>query len=128
MQHRNKSIHDFRHLCSELVSIFYTSGDQPGTTVSANLEEIGQNSAQVLSDAPIRAGARVWIACEMHHLRGRVKSCTFRQLLGYFIEVALDPESCWSPLWFTPKHLLPVFGRAVQMPSKCLYLRSASGS
>src|SRR5579859_6463078 len=100
MLHRNKSIRELRHLCSELVSIMYTSGDKPGVAVNANLEEIGQSSAQVLADAPIKAGARVWITCEMHQLTGRVKSCTFRRMLGYFIEVALDPDSCWSPVWF----------------------------
>jgi len=106
----------------------YTSGDKPGVAVNANLEEIGQSSAQVLADAPIKAGARVWITCEMHQLTGRVKSCTFRRMLGYFIEVALDPDSCWSPVWFTPKHLLRVFGRITESPSKGLYLRNASGS
>ena len=96
--------------------------------VTGNLEEIGQSSAQVLADAPIRAGVKVWIACEMHQLKGRVLSCAFRQTLGYLIEVALDPDSCWSPLWFTPKHLLQVFGGVPHASSRCLHLRNASGS
>ena len=110
------------------MSIVYAAGDHPGITLSANLEEIGQSSAQVLADAPIRAGVRVSIACEMHQLKGKVKSCTFRRMLGYFIEVSLDSDSCWSPLWFTPKHLLRAFDRLSPSPTKCLYLRNASGS
>jgi hypothetical protein len=128
MLQRNKPFPTSRHLCSEMVSILCTSGAEPGAPIPANLEEIGQSSAQVLADSPIRAGVRVWITCEMHQLKGRVKSCTFRRMLGYFIEVALDPDSCWSPMWFTPKHLLRVFGRIADKPSKYLYLRNASGS
>lgn len=128
MLHRHNRIHELRHLCSELVSIVCTSGDQPGVMVTANLEEIGQSSAQVLADSPIRTGVRVWIACEMHQLKGRVKSCTFLQRLGYSIEVVLDPDSCWSPMWFTPKHLLQIFGRIAPAPPKYLHLRKASGT
>jgi hypothetical protein len=108
MQHRSQ----FRHLCSELVSIIYSPGvSKPEKSISANLEEIGETSALVLSDAPLQRGFKVWINCEMHHLRGRVKSCTLHRQLGYFVEIALDPESSWSPAFFTPKHLLQVFRR-----------------
>ena len=108
MQHPTQ----FRHLCSELVSILYAPAvSRPGRIISGNLEEIGESSALVLSDAPIQRGFKVWINCEMHHLKGRVKSCKFHRQLGYFVEVALDPDSCWSPAWFTPKHLLQVFRR-----------------
>lgn len=118
-------MHESRHLCSELVSIIYTSGNKLGMALAANLEEIGQSSAQVLADAPIRVGSKIWISCEMNQLKGRVKSCTFRRLMGYFIEVGLDPESCWSPVWFTPKHLLQVFGRIAPTESKRFYLKNA---
>jgi hypothetical protein len=106
MQHR----HQFRHLCSELVTIDYKSrGTEPSRTLSGNLEEIGESSALVLSDVPLQRGFKVWIKCEMYHLQGRVKSCSHDDILGYFVEVALDPLSSWSPAWFTPKHLLQVF-------------------
>lgn len=126
-QRKTNPVHS-RLLCSELVSIFCASGDKPATAVAANLEEIGQSSAQVLADAPIRTGVHVWIACEMHQLKGSVRSCTFRRALGYLIEVALDADSFWSPVWFTPKHLLQVFGRMAPQPPKGFYLRNASGS
>ena len=98
-----------RHLCSELVSIACTCGDGFYRAVSANLEEIGERSALLLADAPIRSSLKVLIACEAYHLRGIVKSCTFENPLGFFVEVLLDPDSCWSPIWFTPRHLLQAF-------------------
>ncbi|HUA82858.1 MAG TPA: hypothetical protein VMB85_03300 [Bryobacteraceae bacterium] len=97
-----------RHLCSELVSILYGCGQ----LISGNLEEIGECSALVLVDSPIRNRSQISIACEKHHLRGVVKSCTFTDVLGYLVEVTLNVDSCWSPRWFTPKHLLHLTGRA----------------
>jgi hypothetical protein len=99
---------DSRHLCSELVAILCGCG----RSVSGNLEEIGETSAMVLTEAPIRRGSQIRIACDSHNLRGTVRSCTFTDLLGYLIEVALEADSCWSPRWFVPKHLMPFFRRA----------------
>jgi len=100
---------EWRHLCSELVSIACAAGDGLFRAVSANLEEIGERSALLLADAPIRSSLKVLITCEAYHLRGVVKSCTFQGPLGFFVEVVLDPDSLWSPVWFTPKHLLRAF-------------------
>lgn len=103
-----------RHLCSELVSILCGRGP----LMSGNLEEIGEGSALVLVDAPIRCRSQISIACDKHNLRGVVKSCTFTDLLGYLVEITLNVDSCWSPRWFTPKHLL-AFCAA---PTKAIYL------
>ena len=85
------------------------AGGESRQAIPGNLEEIGEASALLLTDAPMRRGSKVWITCELHNLKGRVKSCSQDRELGYFIEVALDADSGWSPTWFTPKHLLRVF-------------------
>ena len=95
----------YRHLCSELVSILCGCG----RLISGNLEEIGERSALVLVDSPIRCSSRISIACDTYNLRGVVQSCTFSDLLGYLVEVTLDVDSCWSPRWFTPKHMMTLF-------------------
>lgn len=97
-----------RNLCSELVSILCGCG----RLVIGNLEEIGERSALLLVDAPIRRSSKVSINCDTCSLRGVVQSCRFEQPLGYMIEVMLDSDSCWSPRWFTPKHLMFLFGHA----------------
>lgn len=97
-----------RHLCSELVSILCGCG----RLINGNLEEIGERSAVVLVDTPIRRNSQVSINCEIYNLRGIVRSCTFENVLGYLVEVALDVDSCWSPRWFTPKHLMCLFERS----------------
>jgi len=94
-----------RHLCSELVSIACMNSSRRLHAIAGNLEEIGEWSALVLADAPIRCGTKVRVACERFQLRGLVESCTFEELLGFFVRVRLDPESRWSQQWFTPKHL-----------------------
>jgi hypothetical protein len=96
---------DLRHLCSELVSIVFASDKRSPRALSCNLEEIGERTAVVLSDAPIRGGSKVRIACKTHALKGVVKSCTFQDWLGFFVEVELDPDSRWSPAKFSPQHL-----------------------
>jgi hypothetical protein len=95
-----------RILCSHLVSIACSAGHR---IVSGNLEEIGRRSALVLAEAPICSGAFVRITCGMEQLRGIVKSCSFRQRLGFFVEVDLAQDSLWWPGWFTPQHLLALF-------------------
>jgi hypothetical protein len=115
---------EWRHLCSELVSIACAAGDGFYRAMTGNLEEIGERSALLLADSPIRSSLKVLISCDTYCLRGVVKSCTFEQHLGFMVEVMLDPDSCWSPVWFTPKHLLQVFrpSRAKRFP-----LKQASG-
>jgi hypothetical protein len=99
---------DSRHLCSQLVAVLCGCG----RSVSGNLEEIGELSAMVLTEAPIRRGSQIRIACNTHNLRGMVLSCTFTTLLGYVIEVVLEADSRWSPGWFVPKHMMPLLRRA----------------
>jgi hypothetical protein len=85
---------------------------QGGRSVTANLEEIGRESALLLADAPIRRGTSVRITCGLEKLAGSVKSCSFSARLGFFIEVDLNSDSLWWPGWFTPQHLLALFRSA----------------
>jgi hypothetical protein len=122
---------DLRNLCSELVSIVFASGKRAKRELSANLEEIGERTAVVLADAPIRGGARVEIACQAHALKGTVKSCTFQNWLGFYVEIELDEDSHWSPTWFSPKHLFAISNKnTIPLPtaqSKWIPLGMASG-
>jgi len=122
---------DLRHLCSELVSIVFASGKRTQRALSGNLEEIGERTAVVLSDAPIKGGSKVQIACQTHALKGVVKSCKFQDWLGFFVEVELDADSQWSPAWFSPQHLFAPAEKVgvtpAAQPPKWMPLGIASG-
>src|ERR1700720_3480319 len=90
-----------RHLCSELVAV--TWGDCEGC---GNLEEIGEWTALVLLEDFVPRGTQIRIRCEGYELKGFVETYEFEEPMGFFVEVRLDPESRWSPKWFTPQHLL----------------------
>ena len=91
-----------RYLCSELVKLTFSDG----WGQSANLEEIGENSALVLTEQPVPRGAKLKLHCGSHTLEAMAGACRFDQLLGYFVEIRLDPASRWSPQRFAPEHLL----------------------
>jgi hypothetical protein len=97
-----------RNWCSELVSVVRVNRSGTVESIPGNLEEIGEQSALVLTECPIRAGTRVHIACSAHVLRGTTSSCEYNPGLGYFVEIELAPASRWSRNWFTPRHLVPV--------------------
>jgi len=114
-----------RHLCSELVSVLCSNFNQWPSIISANLEEIGEWSAVLLADSPIRCGTTVQVSCEASQLKGVVESCDFEGPLGFFVGVRLDPESRWSQKWFAPKHLLTL--PVDQRQSEIFPLGAASG-
>lgn len=108
-----------RYLCSDLVSLTFSDGrGQP-----ANLEEIGENNALVVTEQPVPRGAKLKINCGGHTLRGIAGACTFDKILGYFVEIRLDAASRWSPQWFAPEHLLVL----ARTPARELPLALASG-
>lgn len=93
------------HMCSELVSV-EALGQGPAAVVPGNLEEIGEWNALVLTEAPLPRGAKVRVTCGSYQLKGIVESCRRDDVLGYFVELRLSPESRWSEDWFAPQHLL----------------------
>jgi|SRR6266851_4481508 len=93
---------DQRYLCSELINLTFSDG----WGQSGNLEEIGEDSALVLTEQPVPRGAKLNINCGRHTLEGIAGACSFDRTLGYFVEICLDPTSHWSPQWFAPQHLL----------------------
>src|SRR5712691_11651944 len=99
-----------RHLCSELVSLSCIGKGGRPRAVSGNLEEIGEWSALILTETPIARRAKVRVTCEAHQLKGFVLSCKHEGPLGFLVEVRLYPESRWSEQWFTPQHLLALWG------------------
>jgi hypothetical protein len=109
-----------RYLCSELIDLTFSNGRRH----SANLEEIGENSALVLTERPVPRGARLNINCGNHTLKGIASACRFDKLLGYFVEIRFTPASRWSPQWFTPEHFLALDQNAT---AKAFRLPMASG-
>jgi hypothetical protein len=59
----------------------------------------------------LRIRTKVRVMTKTHELRGFVRSCTFDGLLGFFIEIGLDPESRWSEKWFVPESLFALCPR-----------------
>jgi hypothetical protein len=96
-----------RRWCSELVSVVCRLDGGWRLAVSANLEEIGESSVLVLTQTRIRLGTRITLDCKTRELKGVVESCVLDEILGFFVEIRLDPDCHWSPQWFAPQHLLP---------------------
>jgi hypothetical protein len=114
-----------RHMCSELVSVSKPDRKGHWRTAPANLEEIGEWSAAVLAETPVRRGSPIRITCEGgKQLNGVVKSCERVDLLGFWTEIGLAPNSRWSEQLFTPKHLLKL---TRQSAPQTIPLRAASG-
>jgi len=100
-----------RYLCSELV--FITRPDRRRRrAVLANLEEIGEWFAEVLTDCAFPENTVVRIVNQAHQLEGIVENCSPRKPLGYLVKVKLAPQSRWSERWFTPQHLLRIWSGA----------------
>jgi hypothetical protein len=97
-----------RNWCSELVTVVRVNRSGSVESIPGNLEEIGEQSALVLTECPIPVGTRVHMACSAHVLRGSTTACEYNPGLGYFVEVELAPASRWSRSWFTPRHLVPL--------------------
>ena len=111
-----------RNLCSELVLISRIDG--LGWRMLANLEEIGEWFAELLTDSAFPRNTKVRIMSNSHQMEGIVKSCKFEERLGFIVTVKLSPKSRWSERWFTPKHLLRLWGGA---ETKVSPLKAASG-
>ncbi len=112
-----------RHLCSELV--FITRADRRGRQATlANLEEIGEWFAEVLTECAFPRDAVVRIVSKAHQMEGVVEACTRQQPLGFFVKVRLAPQSRWSEHWFTPQHLLQLWSGTQPKVSP---LKAASG-
>lgn len=91
-----------QYLCSELVTVHQAGADAP---MVANLEEIHHSGATLLVESPVASGVAVEIFCEGGTLSGSVHDCN-RNELGYFVTVAFNEDSLWSPDLFRPAHML----------------------
>jgi hypothetical protein len=100
--------HSCHYLCSELVTVIYE--DQPGELcqTTANLEEISTTSVTVLLDEKPRLGSPISLTIKGRDLFGLITSRLYDATLGWFVNIALDPDSTWRREWFSPSHLLGV--------------------
>jgi hypothetical protein len=94
-------------MCSEVVFIARADAGN-GPALLSNLEEIGEDFAEVLTDRPFPGGSAVQIVTKTSVLQGLVENCHRDKALGFFVRVKLYPESRWSPGSFIPQHMLPL--------------------
>jgi hypothetical protein len=73
--------------------------------VEGNLEEVGEWSALILTQNALSPGTKVRIWGKTHKIKGYVRSCKYDRMLGFFVDIGLDPGSRWSEKWFRPEHL-----------------------
>lgn len=100
--------HSYPHLCSELVWIAAGRADGERKIGNANLEAISERRLLLLAEEPIEHGADITICVRSYVLKGTASACCTDDLLGYYIEVRLAPESRWSEQWFRPEHMFTV--------------------
>jgi hypothetical protein len=100
--------------------------------VEGNLEEIGEWSALILTQNALSRGTKVRIWGKSHKIKGYVRSCKYDRMLGFFVDIGLDPGSRWSEKWFRPEHLFSLcpsmryFTEAVpKVPEKFLLPKTA---
>ena len=94
-----------RYMCSEVVFIARADPGN-GPALLGNLEEIGEDFAEVLTDRAFPSGSAVQIVTKASILQGLVECCSRDKALGFFVRVKLYPESRWSPGSFIPQHML----------------------
>jgi len=94
-----------RSMCSQLVLVGYAISATRKDILSANLEEIGERSAVILTESYIRRGTKLCVHCGNHELKGVVEACSADKQLGFFVRMRMLPGYQWSEKWFTPEHL-----------------------
>jgi len=102
-------VRSFAYLCSELVTVEYVAANEGCRSRIANLEAIDDDKAMLLAEGPIATGTHVRISCHGADLCGVVEGCNADDLLGYSLEITLDPWSRWTESWFRPEHLLALW-------------------
>src|SRR5271166_6580534 len=94
------------YLCSELIPLLYEDSSGATRRLIGNLEEISGHSAVVLVESEIEPGSPVAMAIKGNDLYGQVESCSYDEILGWFVKVQLHPDSQWSGQRFLPEHFL----------------------
>jgi hypothetical protein len=102
--------HSCHYLCSELITVIYEEHPGKLCQTTANLEEISMTSVMVLLDEKPRLGSPISLTVKGRDLFGLITSALNDPTLGWFVSIALDPDSTWRREWFSPKHLLAVCG------------------
>lgn len=90
-------------LCSELVTLRWTSEFGGEREVVANLEEIRASGATLQCPGPIRPNTAIRIETPKMELAGAVRTCN-ADFIGYFVEVDFDGGIRWSREEYEPEH------------------------
>ncbi len=103
MSHPANEMH---YLCSELVSLVYKDRQRNTRQALANLEEISSTEAILLAGERLEPGAAVSLCAKGQDLDGQVECCAFYPVLGWFVKIALNPDSRWNSRVFVPDHFV----------------------
>ena len=99
------SLNDRNYLCSELIRIEFADERGKLQNLDGNLESISRSKLSILLDSKVAYGTSLVVIIQGHRLHGRAESAQRDEVLGWFVDVDLQPQSNWSEQWFAPKHL-----------------------
>ena len=99
------SLKDCVYLCSELARIVYVDKRGRRRSLCGNLEQIARTQLSLLLDSEISLGTSVVIKIRGHIMRGRPQTSRRHDLLGWFVDIQLEPRFRWSKQLFVPDHL-----------------------
>ena len=96
---------EVRMMCADVVQASWTDKDGRLQHADALLENISPSGACLQFEMAVPLGVSLSFACDQHELSGVVRYCSYNEI-GYFVGVALGPQSHWSRRLFKPRHLL----------------------
>jgi hypothetical protein len=96
---------EVRMMCADVVQAYWTDQDGRIQRSDALLENISQSGACLQFEVAIPVGVSLHFGCSHQEFTGEVRYCSYQEI-GYFVGVALDPQSHWSRKTYKPRHLL----------------------
>lgn len=98
-----------RYMCSQLINVLYEDRSLILNQTVANLEELSSTHATLLIEERLAPGSPVSFHAKGHDLNGFVESSEYHEILGWIVEIELEPASQWNAKMFLPDHSLQIF-------------------
>ena len=70
------------------------------------LEDISHFGANLQLEEAVPIGAAIYVRVSGQEFRGTVRPCNLDETLGYFVGIEFASGTRWTPLEYTPSHLL----------------------